>query len=98
MIFHRKKNKKKKDDQEIDMEQQLSIGEEIADQIEQQLSDIIVNTLQRASEKPPIWWQWISLLLIGVAGGIGLGIAISYFMLPHQIIVPPQNISVSFGG
>jgi len=70
--------------------------QQFLEELDTQLGDIIVDIIHRASERPAVWWQWLMLILVGVAGGIGLGILISNLMLPRQIIIPPQNITVHF--
>jgi len=52
---------------------------------------IAINTLRAAAEKPPVWWQWLMLIAIGVFGGIGLGILISTYLL-HGNPIPVQVI------
>ena len=55
------------------------------------LENAIATGLQRAMEKPPIWWQWIMLFAIGVLGGTGLGAFLSQLWLkcPTVQIVKP---------
>jgi len=54
------------------------------------IEESVMKGLQRALEKPPIWWQWLMLLLFGAFGGIGLGIFISLFFMPKS----PGGITV----
>ncbi len=84
-------------------EQQSSVNandvrdvQQLLEELDTELGDIIVDIIHRASERPAIWWQWLMLILVGIDGGIGLGILISNLMLPRQIIIPPQNITVHF--
>ncbi len=84
-------------------EQQSSVNandvkdvQQLLEELDTELGDIIVDIIHRASERPAIWWQWLMLILVGMAGGIGLGILISNLMLPRQVIVPPQNVTIHF--
>jgi len=70
--------------------------QQLLEELDVELGDIIVDIIHRASERPAVWWQWLMLILVGVAGGIGLGILISNIMLPRQIVIPPQNITIHF--
>jgi len=55
------------------------------------IENAIAVGLQRAMEKPPIWWQWLILVAIGILGGIGLGAFLSQFWLkcPTVQIIKP---------
>jgi hypothetical protein len=70
--------------------------QKLLEELDTQLGDIIVDIIHRATERPSIWWQWLMLILVGVGAGIGIGILISNMMLPRQIVVPPQNITIHF--
>jgi len=52
---------------------------------------IVLNILRRAAEKPPIWWQWLMLIAVGVLGGLGLGYFIASLHKP-EVVVP--NVTV----
>ena len=55
------------------------------------LENAVAQGLQRAMEKPPIWWQWLLLFAIGVLGGTGLGAFLSQLWLkcPTVQIIKP---------
>ena len=57
--------------------------------LEENFSVIFVNVLRRTMEKPPIWWQWLGVLLMGLFGGIGLGLILGIYLGPKQIQVIP---------
>ena len=48
---------------------------------------IAVETLKRSLERPPIWWQWLMLLVVGALGGLGLGFALAINMI-HGTPIP----------
>ena len=65
--------------------------------LEENLSIIYVNVLRRTLEKPPVWWQWISILLMGVLAGVGLGVFIGIQFGPRQIEIVPIEKYIGAG-
>lgn len=69
------------------------------DWLQKNLDVFVVDALRRATETPPIWWQWLLLVMVGVFAGIGLGVLIAYLTFPkapiQQPIVPPIPINVT---
>jgi hypothetical protein len=61
----------------------------VKEDVEDALQKVFVEAVKTAYEKPPIWWQWLLLMGIGVLGGIGLGIALSPHVLPSFPEIPP---------
>lgn len=49
--------------------------ERVKEDVEDALNVVFVEAVKRAYEKPPIWWQWLMILAMGVFGGLGLGLA-----------------------
>ena len=45
------------------------------------LAKVLTEAMREATEKPPIWWQWLMLMGMGVMGGIGLGLMIAYYTM-----------------
>lgn len=76
----------------VDQEQSQSLKS--IEVLEKELGDIIVSIIRRASERPPIWWQWLMLFVFGTLAGLGLGVLISYLLMPRTIVVPPINVTL----
>lgn len=55
------------------------------------IEESVMRGLQRALERPPIWWQWLMLLLFGAFGGLGVGVFLALFFMPKQtpIVITP---------
>lgn len=58
------------------------------DWLNRNLEVILVENIRKATERPPIWWQFLGFILTGILGGVGLGILIAYLTFPKAPIVP----------
>jgi len=56
--------------------------EKVKEDVEDALQKVFVESIKAAYEKPPIWWQWLMLILVGVMGGLGLGVVLAPHVLP----------------
>ncbi len=54
-----------------------SFIEKIREDVEDALQATLVNAIRAANERPPVWWQWLFLIAVGVMGGLGLGIVLA---------------------
>ncbi len=54
-----------------------SFVEKVKEDVEDVLNATLVEAIKRANERPPIWWQWLMLIGVGILGGVGLGLAIA---------------------
>ncbi len=66
----------------------------VKEELEDALDKIVVEALKRASERPPIWWQWLILFGFGALAGMGVGLALSRFVMPTPtpevtVVSPP---------
>ncbi len=76
MLF---KKHKQQEDPDAEFNRCLEL---VKDELQQQMDTIVVNTLRKASEKPPIWWQWLLLFIFGFLGGTGFGALLWAFLSP----------------
>ncbi len=51
--------------------------EKVKDDVEDVLNATLVEAIKRANERPPVWWQWLFLIGVGILGGLGLGLAVA---------------------
>jgi uncharacterized membrane-anchored protein YitT (DUF2179 family) len=49
----------------------------IKEEVEGIMEDVFVNAIRAANERPPIWWQWLMLIIVGALSGIGIGIVLA---------------------
>jgi len=65
-----------------------AVLEAIKAEAEDVLQATLVEAIKRANERPPIWWQWLMILVMGAFGGLGLGIVVASKILYHAPPVP----------
>jgi len=51
--------------------------EAIKEDVEDALNATLVNAIRQANERPSKWWEWLFLIVAGLLGGVGLGLALA---------------------
>ena len=68
--------------------------EQVKEDVEDALQKVFVESIKIAYERPPIWWQWLMLIGVGILGGVGLGLAIAQLTglgAPSVELPPPPG-------
>ena len=50
--------------------------ERVKEEVEDALNSVFVDAIKAASEREPLWWQWLLLFVFGALAGVGLGLAL----------------------
>ncbi|BAJ06122.1 hypothetical protein [Clavavirus yamagawaense] len=50
----------------------------IEEEAQDTLGKVIINSFKKAAERPPTWWIWFSIMLMGFLGGLGTGLFMAY--------------------
>lgn len=68
--------------------------ERVKEEVDDALNAVFVEAIKTATEREPLWWQWLLLFVFGTLAGLGLGMVLGAKVMGGEagqtVLLPPE--------